>query len=125
MKKATLVMSCFLLILICGMIFCGCRHENNPVAAEEENPSWQIVCTDPKEYGISYSIDSIEDLPSYPLDKLIAYRLGSDGACSHNSQHFLNNVLTNAKSYYPEGSKEREVISSIKEEFDEFVEYTQ
>jgi len=45
-----------------------------------EEPAWPVLSVAPEDYGIVYDAKSIEHLPEYPLDKLMAYCLGADGA---------------------------------------------
>ena len=66
-----------------------------------EKVSWQVGSIEYNDYGIKYSSDEM-NFKQYPLDKLVAYCLNSDGAYSEGSfnelyQRFLeapNTVLT-------------------------------
>jgi len=69
-------------ILVCLflLVLPGCAPETLPAEESDwrnETPSWQMVSTDPKDYGISY--DDFSNLEGWPLDKLVAYCLGADG----------------------------------------------
>ena len=66
-----------------------------------ENTAWQVVSLAPEDYGIVYDVNSME-FEQFPLDKLMAYYLGSDGAYAEGSSEELyrrfleapNTVLT-------------------------------
>lgn len=45
----------------------------------EEDPAWRVVSTAPEDFGIVYDDASMVEINDYPLDKLAAYLLGSDG----------------------------------------------
>lgn len=68
-------------ILLSLLLLTGCTSKS-PSPVEEpdwrvENHAWQMVSTDPADYGITY--DEFPELDGWPLDKLVAYCLGSDG----------------------------------------------
>lgn len=55
-----------------------------------ENPSWQAVSIALEDFGIVYEDDAVlTKLGDYPLDKLCAYYLGSDGAYAEGSGNEL------------------------------------
>ena len=63
-----------------------------------ENTSWQVISIAPEDYGIVYDVDNME-FEQFPLDKLIAYYLSSDGAFAEGScevlyQRFLEAPIT-------------------------------
>lgn len=67
----------------CLVLLSGCADKNQPsVPVEEpdwrvEAVDWQIVSVDPEDFGITYG--DLENLEEYPLDKLTAYCIRSDG----------------------------------------------
>ena len=68
-------------ILLSLLLLTGCVSKS-PSPVEEpdwrvEDHAWQMVSTDPEDYGISY--DEFPELDGWPLDKLAAYCLGADG----------------------------------------------
>jgi hypothetical protein len=73
-----------------------------PLSGDLEKPDWPVVSIVPEDYGIVYEPESLSELAGYPLDKLIAYYLGSDGAYAEGSSYELyrrfldapNTVLT-------------------------------
>lgn len=71
--------SAFLILLF--LTGCAAAPGSTPPVEEPEwrveEPSWQMVSTDPDDYGITY--DDIPNLEGWPLDKLVAYCLGADG----------------------------------------------
>ena len=86
MKRAAPLSLIFaLLFLLCA---CGGKTPGKtasspePVAAGFENPGWPVFSVRPEDYGIVYDAESVNRLSEYPLDKLMAYYLGADGAYS-------------------------------------------
>lgn len=69
------------MLLVAGVLtaLCaGCAPQTEaPPQPAPEAPEWQVVSTEAGDFGIAY--DDLEDLSGYPLDKLAAYCLGSDG----------------------------------------------
>jgi hypothetical protein len=73
------------LCLLCALlIISGCGGTAaNPGAgtpAVPESPDWPVLSIAPEDFGIEYDAESIGQLQEYPLDKLMAYYLGADGA---------------------------------------------
>ena len=64
------------------------EDQKNAFEIECENPFWQAVSIDYKEYGIEYDLTEM-DFDKFPLDKLIAYYLGADGAYAEGSSDEL------------------------------------
>lgn len=85
MKKCVV----FILALSVSIVlFSGCgttQEQIEQYVVPDENPSWQTVSIAPEDYGIDYGPDYLEDWTSYPLDKLVAYFLGTDGAYAEGS----------------------------------------
>lgn len=89
----------FFMIVYVLILLTGCASEKEQIAgsdlfvnAELEQISWQVVSTEPEDYGIppSYFSSSYDcDFTEYPLDKLIAYYLHSDGAGAEGSSSEL------------------------------------
>lgn len=105
--KRTRLQYMILSILFIGAIVCSFYMGRSQQPVEKKTsekiecpiPTWEIVSTDPKDFNITYSIDSLESLVDYPLDKLIAYRFGSDGAASESAgeeiyKRFISNPET-------------------------------
>ena len=69
------------LLLLLALTGCAVKPQATPPVEEPdwraENHAWQMVSTDPEDYGITY--DEFPALDGWPLDKLAAYCLGSDG----------------------------------------------
>lgn len=69
------------LLLLLALTGCAAKPQTaGPVEEPDwraENHAWQMVSTDPEDYGITY--DEFPELDGWPLDKLAAYCLGSDG----------------------------------------------
>lgn len=69
------------LLLLLALTGCAAKPQTpSPVEGPDwrvENHAWQMVSTDPEDYGITY--DEFPELDGWPLDKLAAYCLGSDG----------------------------------------------
>lgn len=68
-------------ILLSLLLLTGCASKS-PSPVEEpdwrvEDHAWQMVSTDPEDYGITY--DEFPELDGWALDKLAAYCLGADG----------------------------------------------
>lgn len=73
----------YIYALLLLLALTGCVAKPQVVGSVEgpdwrvENHAWQMVSTDPEDYGITY--DEFPELDGWPLDKLVAYCLGSDG----------------------------------------------
>lgn len=89
MGKTKIVTAFFLCFFFLGFLP-GCGKADVSVENSSLNHrSWQIVSITPDDYNITYNVESGEDISIYPLDKLIAYYLGSDGAFSEGSSEEL------------------------------------
>lgn len=71
----------FSILLVLALTGCAVTPQAAPPVEEPdwrvENHTWQMVSTDPADYGITY--DEFPELDGWPLDKLTAYCLGADG----------------------------------------------
>ena len=85
MKKPILHVAILLVLLIC--IGCSTSSGSSSDAVQQgtnviefENPSWQVMSINYEDYCIVYDLDEMSDFDQFPLSKLVAYVLGSDGA---------------------------------------------
>ena len=101
MKKPILYVAVLFVLLICM----GCSSSNSlrsdevqqdAGVIEFENPSWQVASIDYKDYYIVYDFDEMSDFDQFPLSKLVAYVLGSDGAFTEPSIDELYHRLLEA-----------------------------
>jgi len=82
----------------------------------EEPPAWKMVSTDPKDYGISY--DDFPNLEGWPLDKLVAYCLGSDGIYAEEGfdqlYHYFMEAPCTCVTYFAliEDEAQRDILCS-------------
>jgi hypothetical protein len=85
MKKIVtlFLMFSYLVVLVAGCASAPKQEQSNETTVDFESPNWQVVSIASEDYGIVY--DDIADYRDYPLDKLVAYFLGSDGAYAEGS----------------------------------------
>jgi len=85
------------LTLVLAFPLATCNGDKNVVDGENsktaldiefENPSWQTVSINYKDYGIDYNVTEMS-FDQFPLDKLVAYYLGADGAYAEGSSDEL------------------------------------
>lgn len=75
-----------LFLVACGSTDAKQSDDMTSSSQKTENYSWQVVSMAPEDYGIVYDDDTaLTGWGDYPLDKLCAYYLGSDGAYAEGS----------------------------------------
>lgn len=94
MKK---IITRFLMFSCLVVLIAGCAPKQEQISkttVDFESPDWQVVSIASEDYGIVY--EDIDDYRDYPLDKLVAYFLGSDGALAEGSGDELYNRFMEA-----------------------------